>query len=254
MLKNFKILITRPKHQAEKLSAAIQKQGGIAISFPTLEIKVANRNNFLKYLENIKSYHFIIFLSANAVLTTAKYILKFYPLWHIATKVIAIGTGTANTLKQEGLPVDHYPEKNFSSEALLKLSVLQNLKEKKILLFQGEKGRGYLDKELEKKGAKVTTLVTYKRQCPQPNKMHIPRPSVNVIVCMSNAGLKNLVSLLHPHWHASLYEKQLLVISPRIAAYAKKLGFVKLPLISDNASDTAILQTLLAYAKSNLKA
>ena len=252
MLKRLKILITRPKHQTEKLSAAIQKQGGIAISFPTLEIKAVNTNNALNYLENIKHYNFIIFLSPNAVVTTTTYIQKIYPVWPAQTKIIAIGPGTANALQQKGLPVDYFPEKNFSSEGLLALLPFQHPKQKKILILQGENGRGYLDKALEKKGAHVTTVNVYQRQCPQVAKTCIPYPSVNVIVCTSNEGLKNLVTLLHPHWHTALFAKQLLVVSPRIADYAKKLGFVKSPLISDNASNEAILQTLLAYAKGKL--
>jgi len=57
--------------------------------------------------------------------------------------------------------------------------------------------------------------------------------------------------LLYPIWQDILFEKQLLVISPRIADSAKKLGFVKSPLISDNASNTAILQTLFSWREQS---
>ncbi|MES2998641.1 MAG: uroporphyrinogen-III synthase [Pseudomonadota bacterium] len=253
-LTHLKILITRPAQQAKNLAAAILAYGGETISFPTLEIIAITKENFLKQTKKIGFYDFVIFLSPNAVLKTANYIYKIYPDWPTQTKIMAIGSGTANALKQEGLPVDYYPKKNFSSEGLLELPSLQNPKQKKILILQGEKGRGYLDKELEKKGAHVTTVNTYKRLCPHITKKCIPNPNtVNIIICTSNTGLKNLITLLQPYWHATLLDKQLLLISPRIADYAKKLGFVKPPLISDNASNAAILQTLSAYAKENFR-
>lgn len=74
---------------------------------------------------------------------------------------------------------------------------------------------------------------------------------MDVIICTSHGGLKNLVGLLHPYWQDILFKKQLLVISPRLADSAKKLGFVKPALISDNATNTAILQTLFSWREQS---
>jgi len=248
-----KVLVTRPAEQATRLVAVIQAYGGTAISFPTLEITAVKKNSLLKQIETIDNYDFVIFLSPNTVLKTTDFIKKICYGWPVQTKTIAIGSGTANALKEQGLPVDYYPEKNFSSEGLLQLSSLQNLKQKKILILQGEKGRGYLEKELKKKGAQVITVNTYARRCPNVSKANIPDPgTVNVILCTSNTGLKNLLILLKPYWKKQLFNKQLLVISQRIADCAKKLGFVKQVIISDNAGQVAILQALWMYAKEGL--
>lgn len=242
-------MVTRPAHQAGNLTSSIQSYGGIAVAFPTLEILAIDKKNFLKQFEQIDYYDLTIFLSPNAVFTTAPYFYKIYPNWLTKTKIIAIGPGTANALRQVGLRVDYLPKKNFSSEGLLKLYALRHPKQKNILIIQGENGRGYLDKVLTKKGACVNTINMYKCQCPSLSKQDIPNPNaINLIICTSNVGLKNLLSLLLPYWHKHVFDKQLLVISKRIANYAKKLGFVKPPLISDNASNEAILQTLLTYA------
>jgi uroporphyrinogen-III synthase len=248
-LSHLKIMVTRPVHQAVNLISSIQSYGGTAISFPTLEILAIDEKTFLKQFKQIDNYNLTIFLSPNAVFKVAAYLHKIYPHWPIKTKIIAIGPGTANALKQEGLPVNYFPKKNFSSEDLLNLYALRNPKQKNILIIQGENGRGYLDEELTKKGAYVTTINAYKRQCPALAKQNIPNPNnINLIICTSNTGLTNLISLLLPYWHKLLFDKQLLVISKRIANHAKKLGFVKPPLISDNANNEAILQTLLTYA------
>jgi uroporphyrinogen-III synthase len=240
-----KILVTRPAQQAADLVAAIQAYGGTAIPFPSLEITAIAKENFLKHIKKINEYDFVIFLSPHAVFKTAEFIRTICPNWPMQTKIIAIGSGTASALKQEDLPVDYLPEKNFSSEGLLKLCPLRNPNQKKILILQGEKGRGYLDKELEKKGACITAVNVYTRRRPRIAKKCIPDPhAVNIIICTSNTGLKNLLTSLHPYWHTKLFDKQLLVVSQRIADYAEKLGFVKPAIISDNAGNAAILQAL----------
>lgn len=252
-LKNITILITRPVHQTETLVTKIQCAGGHPISFPTLEIKAINKENVEKKSKKIAAYDFIIFVSPNAVFKTAGYIHNFYSAWSSnRTKTIAIGLGTAKALKQHRLPVDYYPEKNFSSEGILSLLALQSPRQKNILIIKGKGGRLTLSETLKKRGAQITTLEVYKRCLPH----HTITPEVktiDIIICTSNDGLTNLLSLLHPTWGATLFEKQLLVISARIADYAKKLGFVKAPLISDNASDESILQTLRTYSKLKIK-
>lgn len=252
-LKNLNILTTRPLHQAKNLTKKIQMEGGNPISFPTLEIKAINNKYVLKQGSKIAIYDFIIFMSPNAVFKTADYIHNVYSVWSSnQTKTIAIGPGTAKALKQHNLPVDYYPEKNFSSEGILSLLPLRNPGQKNILIIKGQGGRSILSETLKKRGAQLTTLEVYKR-CLPSYTITPEVKTIDIIICTSNDGLTNLLNLLHPIWGATLFEKQLLVISSRIANYAKKLGFVKAPLISDNASDETILQTLWTYTKLSLR-
>ncbi|WP_218814345.1 uroporphyrinogen-III synthase [Rickettsiella endosymbiont of Dermanyssus gallinae] len=246
-----KVLITRPAHQAEKLASDIQAHGAIPVFFPSIEIVPIDNTVLLSQtFKNIDHYDCIIFISPNAVFQSAHYIHHFWPPWPKKTKIIAIGPGTEDTLKTLNLSVDYRPEKNFNSEGLLALPPLQNPKQKKILICQGENGGLSLITLLEKRGAHVDTLNLYKRECPRLIKNNIPQQNeVDVIICTSNTGLKNLVNLLQADWHDALFDKQLLVISPRIAEFAKKLGFVKAPVISDNASNEAILHTLSRWKK-----
>ena len=254
-LHRLKVLITRPEHQAKKLASDIQAHGGIPVFFPTLEIVPAdNMTHLSETFKKIDHYNLVIFISPNAVLQSANYICHFWPSWPKNTKIIAIGPGTEDALKTLSLSVDYRPEKNFNSEGLLALPPLQTPKQKKILICQGENGCLSLISVLEKRGANVNTLNLYKRQCPALIKNNLPKQNeIDIIICTSNTGLKNLVSLLQPYWHDALFDTQLLVISPRIAEFAEKLGFVKAPLISDNASNEAILHTLKIYAKKEFE-
>lgn len=247
-LLDLKILITRPAHQARELAIQIKRFNGVAICFPTLEIVATPIKPLTLALEKLPIYDFVLFISPNAVFKSAYPIHKLWPNWPQHVKTVATGPGTVLALKQHKLPSDYYPEKDFSGVGLLALSALQDLKQKKILILKGQGGRSYLAKELKSRGAYISRLNVYKRQLPESAKNNIPdKNTADVIICTSHSGLKNLVHLLYPSWEDILFEQQLLVISPRIADSAKKLGFVKSPLISDNASNTAILQTLFSW-------
>jgi uroporphyrinogen-III synthase len=253
-LHGLKILITRPAHQAKELETQIQNYGGVAITFPTLEIVgTKNIKKLISTIKKLNQYDFVFFISPNSVFKTATTIHDIWPYWPSGTKTIATGPGTLLALKQHHLPSDYYPEKDFNGTGLLNLVSLQDIKQKKILIIKGEGGRLYLSKGLRARGAYVDNLIVYRRQLPKIDKKNVPdQKAIDVIICTSHTGLKNLITLLHPSWKNTLFNKQLLVISPRLADGAKKLGFVKPPLISDNASNTAILQTLFSWGEQSI--
>lgn len=253
-LHGLRILITRPAHQAKALATQTQCYGGLAMHFPTLEIiRTKNIKKAELRIKKLKEYDFVIFISPNSVFNTAETIHRIWPSWPRNTKIIATGPGTALALKQYDLACDFCPEKDFNGIGLLNLAALKDIKEKKILIIKGEGGRQYLAKSLRAHGAQIENLNVYKRQLPKIDKDNIPNhEAIDVIICTSHSGLKNLVSLLYPYWQDILFKKQLLVISPRLADNAKKLGFVKPPLISDNAPNAAILQTLFSWREQSL--
>lgn len=254
-LNGLRILITRPARQAQSLIDQIQKYAGIAVPFPTQEIvPTKNIKKVELILKKLKQFDFVIFISPNSAFHIAKSIDSICSFWPENSKILATGPGTALALKQCELPCHGYPEKDFSGKGLLNLAMLQNLNQKKILIIKGEGGRSYLARALKARGAQVDNLNVYKRQLPKIDKFtYIPdEKSIDVIICTSHNGLKNLVSLIYPYWQAILLEKQLLVISPRLKDSAKKLGFVKPPLISDNATNTAILKTLFSWREQSL--
>lgn len=253
-LHGLRVLITRPIYQAKALAAQTQSYRGLAIHFPTLEIiRTKNIKKVELRIKKLKEYAFVIFISPNSVFNTAETIHRAWPSWPKNTKIIATGPGTALALKQHNLPCDDCPKKDFSGTGLLNLTALQGIKRKKILIIKGEGGRLYLAKGLKARGVQIDNLNVYKRKLPKIDKDNIPnQEAIDIIICTSQSGLKNLVSLLYPYWEDILFKKQLLVISPRLASSAKKLGFVKPPLISDNATNAAILHTLFSWREQSL--
>lgn len=248
-LQKAKILITRPREQTQALSKQIKNLGGEVILLPTIEIvKTANQTLLEQEIKDLINYDLAIFISPNAVIYALPFIHKHWPTWPTSLKVGVIGESTGKKLYEQGIPVNFCPAQHFNSEAFLALPALQNIVGKKIILFKGEGGRELLASTLKARGAFVKEASVYRRQLPSEQmKLLLPKAQIDIIICTSYAGLQNLITIIGAKYRSWLLNMSLLVASERLAALAKNLGFVKSPLIADNATDTAIIDALITW-------
>lgn len=243
----FTVLVTRPIHQAHGLCEQITALGIKAILLPTIAIAdVDNQAELHQQIQQLHECDIAIFISPNAVQKAAVMIQHYWPAWPQQVKTAAIGSSTAQALSALNWPVDFCPEQQFNSEGLLALPELQQVSGKKILLFRGEGGRELLATELKQRGAELTEIIVYRRVLPviDRNAILTQLPNIKVIIVTSNAGLQNLCELVGEAGRELLLSKQLLVISVRMAEFAKQLGFIKTPLLASNATDESIIKVL----------
>lgn len=252
-----KVLVTRPEHQAEVLCNAIENMGGTAIRFPTIVIKpMADQVATKMVLHNISQYDMGIFVSRNAVDWTIKLLSgkTSVPKKLIANKLIliAIGTATARALKQvSSAPV--ITNNGANSETLLDLNVLSGeaIRGKKIIIFCGRGGREHLAITLRARGARVDCAEVYRRDCPKYDRSVIDKlwasNTPDVVIVTSNNGLENLFVLCDGQQCNLLLNKQLIVISERMLAYAKKFKFTKPPILADENADAGILKAIVKW-------
>ena len=235
-MKKHTILNTRPADQAKELTLLLQETGADVIELPCINI-IKTTNS-----QELKRCDYAIFLSANTV-PFAKTHWK-----DSSAKIIAIGSGTQNALEKAGFSVDVIPE-HFSSEGLLELPELTKPHQKKILIFCGEDGRKVLADTLKARGAVVSECISYTRACPHfDNATQLPtliQSSIDLIISTSAESLNNLVTMLSPAGRSWLFNKQLLVISPKMAELAKQLGFSKPAIVAKDASNAAIVEIFL---------
>lgn len=159
-----KILVTRSRAQASKLTRQLENLGASVIEFPT--IKIANPTDGFKALDDaikiLHSFDWVIFTSANGV---DKFFerLKSFKLDARAlanAKVAAIGSATAEELSTHGIFADVIPAE-FRAESLVD-ALKDFVAGKKILLARAEIARDVLPTELENFGAEVTVAAAYK--------------------------------------------------------------------------------------------
>jgi uroporphyrinogen-III synthase len=73
---------------------------------------------------------------------------------------------------------------------------------------------------------------------------------IHAVVVTSNESLRNLfdiVGKLGQHW---LYHTPLIAVSERARELARELGFARSPLVAREASDEAIVETLLRWRRN----
>ncbi len=232
--KHLYVLITRPQEQAQKLSDLLKQNHISSIIFPAIKIIDAPRvDNFSS------SFQKVIFTSPIAVEKAVHY--QWH--WPKAVEFFAIGSGTANAITQKNWGSVVTPKK-FNSESLLALESLQHVQNQKVLLCRGAGGQAdNITKTLRARGAHVAEAILYQRVLPTPNTLP-ELVSIDVIVITSQEALNNLCQLFVCDAKA-LKQKMLLVSSQAIKRLAKQEGFGGPIILASNATDEAILTTLL---------
>jgi len=246
------VLVTRPEHQAQHLSQLIEAQGGKAIQFPVLEIQeIENKTHLIEQIKRLHEYDIAIFISPNAV-NKAVNLIQAHRDWPKQVKIAAVGKSSAKALDSLGLMADIFPSKRFNSEALLALEEMQQVRGKKIIIFRGDGGRELLAETLKARGALVEYAECYKRGKPEADVSvllrHWARGDIKIIVTTSNEGLHNLFDMVGQLGRQWLIKSPMVVISERAADLALQLGFKNRPIVSSQASDEAILNSIVAWS------
>lgn len=246
-LNGARVLVTRPAHQAENLSRLIQERGGEAIRFPVLDIVARdNTDEVQDALKNLDKFQWVVFISPNAVNFALKANngkidrLK-------AVRFAAVGRVTAQALEAAGLTVDVVPEQGHTSEALLSMPQMQQVKGQACLIVRGEGGREELANTLRSRGAVVQYLEVYKRTIPSIDSSQVvqllAQHRLDVITATSGEALQNLLIMLGENNHQLLLPIPIVVVSDRIRQLAAGMGFKRIA-VTENPADTAILETV----------
>ena len=123
---------------------------------------------------------------------------------------------------------------------------------KQVLIVRGRGGRPDLGDALQARGAQLDYLEVYERRLPEVAKqgvLDLTDPPVDAVVCTSNEMLENLVQLVAPAQRQRLFELQLFVLSERASSLAQQLGFKHPALITQNATQAAIVNALAQWAQ-----
>lgn len=246
------VVVTRPAHQAEHLCLSIEQQGGSALRFPVIEIgPPANRSALNAQLQHLDTYQLAIFVSSNAV-SAAIDILNARQGWPQIVAIAAVGRATEKSLITRGLTVAHCSPEPFNSEALLSLAELQTVRGQRVMIFRGNGGRELLANTLRERGAEVEYAECYQRITPNTDTADLYRlwdeGCSMPIVVTSHQSLKNLYTMVDDAHRAALLSSPLIVVSQRIGAAAKTLGFYNEPQVTQAASDEAILDAINKWA------
>jgi len=197
-----RILITRAREQSSDFAAQLEKLGAEVIEFPTIQMIAPLRwEEADRAIDQLKSYDWIIFTSANGVDFFWRRLAERKKPHHLPSslKVCAIGPATARPLKEKGVSVRYVPKK-FVAESILEGFEKMIVKGKRILLARAKKARDILPSGLRKMGAEVDVVAVYRTVRPRGGskklKKLLTEGKIDVITFTSSSTVNHFAELL----------------------------------------------------------
>lgn len=197
----YRVLVTRAQHQASELAERLGELGLEPVLLPVIEIAEPMSYAALdEALAALRSFHWIIFTSANAVgVARERGFSKKDGL-----KIAAIGQATARALKAMGVVADLVPGQAVA-EALARELVAEARQidgtATRFLLVRAEEARDVLPEALRAGGGEVTIAPAYRNVIPAGSVEAVremfakPERMPDVITFTSSSSASNLIAL-----------------------------------------------------------
>jgi uroporphyrinogen-III synthase len=241
------IVVTRPAGRGESLCRRIEAAGGRAVSFPCIDIQPLATPvvDIPAGFAGQETADWLVFTSVAAVEHGIAAASRYRG---DETRIAAIGTATHDALLAAGFESVTAPIEHQDSEGLLELPEFTDIRGRKILLVKGHGGRGLLASELAARGASVGRMDVYVRQLPPQSPDVLldgwRNDRLDAIVISSRDGLENLYTLLPDEGRTFLRRTQLVAPTVRMLKLVQALDIPVEPVISQGASDDAVMNAL----------
>lgn len=187
-----RILVTRPRAQADSFVEGLRAAGFEPICFPVIEIRsVEDHARLDQALVQINKYDWVVFTSVNGVEVVFARLEKYSSL----PRVAAIGPKTAEALQARGVTPDFVPDE-YVAEAIL--PGLGDLQGKWVLLPRAEIARKALPEAILSAGGIAHEIAVYKTLPAQSDADGLAalKSGVDVITLTSPSTVQNFVAII----------------------------------------------------------
>lgn len=198
-----RVLVTRTRQQASRLSRALEDMGAAVKEIPTIAIQPPTDPGPLnRAVKRVESYQWLIFTSANGV-------DAFFAALEKAGKDVrslagarlaAIGPATAQALNKRGLQPD-VTAKSFTAEGLLECLNQSEISGKRILLPRAAQAREVLPQTLREWGGLVDVVAAYESVPPQGAGQRLSQAlaeGLDAVTFTASSTVTNFMNLLTP--------------------------------------------------------
>ncbi|NUQ62628.1 MAG: uroporphyrinogen-III C-methyltransferase [Pirellulales bacterium] len=221
-----KVLVTRPRDQAEEMMAPLTDLGAEVLVQPAIEISApADWTPVDQALSRLHEYDWLVYSSSNGVRGLLDRLLEIGgDLRRLGNvKLAAIGPGTADELREYRLRADLVPAE-YRAEALAE-SLAAGAAGKRFLLARASRGREVLADTLRTAGATVDQVVVYRSTDVEHPDQEIAEGlaagRIDWVTVTSSAIAASLVRMFGD----ALRTAKLASISPVTSGALAKLGF-----------------------------
>lgn len=241
-----KVLITRPRAQADSFADALRKAGCEPIFFPVIEIRPIEENIALeRAISKLGCYDWVVFTSVNGVDVFFDTLPASVNVEQTAVKVAAIGPKTAQALQARGVHPDFVPAE-FVAEAIL--PGLGDLRGKWVLLPRAEIARKALPEAITAAGGVPHEIAVYRTVPTEPDSEGLARlqSGVDAVTFTSPSTVANFVRIVQQAGLDPLRlpnQPLVICIGPITREAAKDAGFASV-LSADEYTTEGLLELI----------
>lgn len=249
------VVVTRPAIGAQPIKRRIRQVGGNAISLPGVSLRGAGDKKTVKAaLVKARDSDVVVFVSPAAV----RYAFAAHPKLRFAraTIVCTLGAATARALRAKGVRNIVWPADAQTSEGLLALPELRQLRGKRVAIVGAPGGRELLAQSLKARKARVTPVHVYRRESPRFRGKQLDaleKASAPIITLLtSQEVLDNLRAALPLPLFGKLAAGELVVSSLRLAMVARASLFTSVHIAPSPSPDDLVRTACGALAQHRL--
>jgi uroporphyrinogen III methyltransferase / synthase len=254
LLAGKRVLITRPRAQAEGFVERLAELGAVPVIFPTIEIAPLEDTSRLdRAIAELGVYRWVIFTSVNGV---AAFWQRLIDLGKDKTslnspRIAAIGPATARALREKGIQPDFVPQE-YVAEAIA--PGLGEVRGQRILLLRAEIARKALVTELEKRGAIPEEIAVYRTLPTRPDAQAMAglEKGVDIATFTSSSTVRYFFEILGERAQAVLAGAAIACIGPITAETAQEYGLT-VDITAGEYTVDGLIQALIRYVTQDKK-
>jgi uroporphyrinogen-III synthase len=245
-----RVLITRPRQEAEEFAQAMQKIGAQIFYLPTIAIHPISDSSSLDCaLAHLSGYTWLVFTSANAVkVVAARMDALGISRLPESLKIAAVGPKTAARLIAKGIRPDFVPDEYIAEAIVPGLGDLQGCL---VLLPTADIAPDTLPKAIQAADgiAHVVTAYRTKATDPTAEELAILQEGLDLITFASGSSAQHFVDLTH---QAALDpfnlpgQPLIACIGPKTAQVAKEAGF-RVDIVADSYTMEGLVQAIASH-------
>ena len=250
-----RVLVTRPKHQAESMVRQLEILGAVPSVLPAIEIRdPADWAPVDAALDRLGQFDWLVFTSANGVQGFFKRLLTRGDLRQLGrVKIAAVGPKTAAVLRDYHLKADAQPKDAHSSEGLVEL-LAPAIGGQRVLLARANRGKETLPVELAKV-CSVESVVVYEQHDaldPESDSFAaLRRGEIEFITLSSSNIARALLRAFDETLRGRVFrgDVKLVAISPETAAAVREFG-LPVDAIASVASGDGLIRAVIDRARA----
>ena len=255
-LQGLRVLVTRTRQQASKLSVMLRALGAEPIECPLIEVVPPSSWEPLdQAVRTLHRYRWVVWTSANGVTTFFERLaaagLDARAL--AGCRLAVIGSATAASLEAHGLRADLVPE-GYTGESLAHTMIsAAEPKGEAILVARSAIARPALVDLLEQAGALVDDVPAYDTVMPTGLAEHLEQAlaDVDVVTFTSSSAVRHLVKALCRDGETENLAKHVLACIGPVTADALRTYGLEPAVVAETHTISGLVEALVAYRANN---